>query len=689
MITGITFKNFKCFGIKTYFEIKPITLIYGKNSAGKSTILQLIKLLDLSLSENKNFEVDSLLTFSDESSQFDLGSFSDIIYQHNTKLDLEIIFHLQFMQEDQINVYEYQITIGLEDYSGFFSHNNLKKSFPTLKKTKIYKITESTKNLLIETKFIKSLMKKMHKIQNINLNREFIKKVWNFLLSDNDMNPVLFNGKKVDLTNMQSKIIKNIYDLSMKKDLKNNPGNYLKRSELAKVIPYSVNLSNEIKAINRAFQRSPYVRRGFTNIQFNHSERYLENEPIIWNIDYENVHIEGFDRTSEHPNNRNLDMLLQDLKRMKNFQKNKTEKKVRSRINFYYDSFRSIGEGLTDFKNVDLFIGFLKKLKTIKTISNQTKLIENFFLQIEKNKIWFNKGLIIGRDDSQFNDETSRREKFFKVDDFFERELDIYKEWEKQFNYSIYSRINSEISHFLGNLKYLSPHSKAIDRYRFANQKINKNDISKLLIENPLLMQDINKFFKDHEIHYQIIIQEYKLNKKDNDLYEIKLKDLITKTDVHISDTGYGISQFISFVVILFMNEGGLLLKQEVESNLHPTWQIKIAEVLAVQLERNQNNKKKRKRTKIEKIENILYDFKTEIPWLTKCILETHSEHIVLKLKQLVKLKKIDPNDLAIYYVYKDQKLGSSVLQRIRINDKGRFIDKWKDEFFPERFNLI
>ena len=53
MITGITFKNFKCFGEKTFLDIKPITLIYGQNSSGKSTILQFLKLLQLSIPENR------------------------------------------------------------------------------------------------------------------------------------------------------------------------------------------------------------------------------------------------------------------------------------------------------------------------------------------------------------------------------------------------------------------------------------------------------------------------------------------------------------------------------------------------------------------------------------------------------------------------------------------------------------
>ena len=110
-----------------------------------------------------------------------------------------------------------------------------------------------------------------------------------------------------------------------------------------------------------------------------------------------------------------------------------------------------------------------------------------------------------------------------------------------------------------------------------------------------------------------------------------------------------------------------MILKQEVESNLHPKWQIIIAEAL---------------------VEMINIEMEIGNP-LQSSIVETHSEHIVLKLKQLVKNNKIHHDLIAIYYVYKDKKDSSSKIQKIRISENGNFIDKWVHDFFPERLDLI
>ena len=46
MLTKITIENFKAFGEETIINIAPITLLFGKNSSGKSTILHAVGLVD-------------------------------------------------------------------------------------------------------------------------------------------------------------------------------------------------------------------------------------------------------------------------------------------------------------------------------------------------------------------------------------------------------------------------------------------------------------------------------------------------------------------------------------------------------------------------------------------------------------------------------------------------------------------
>ena len=70
-----------------------------------------------------------------------------------------------------------------------------------------------------------------------------------------------------------------------------------------------------------------------------------------------------------------------------------------------------------------------------------------------------------------------------------------------------------------------------------------------------------------------------------------------------------------------------------------------------------------------------------------KYILETHSENIVLKLQQLVKNKAIMPEDVSINYVSRNK--SESTIKNIQLDKNGNFINKWPEEFFPERKNII
>ncbi len=45
MLRAIEIENFKAFGKRQRIELAPITLIFGENSAGKSSILQSLSLL--------------------------------------------------------------------------------------------------------------------------------------------------------------------------------------------------------------------------------------------------------------------------------------------------------------------------------------------------------------------------------------------------------------------------------------------------------------------------------------------------------------------------------------------------------------------------------------------------------------------------------------------------------------------
>ena len=76
MLKRISFKNYKLFKEEQELELKPITILIGKNSSGKSSITKLMPLLEDAFNgKNHGF------TLSWENEDVSLGScFRDLIY---------------------------------------------------------------------------------------------------------------------------------------------------------------------------------------------------------------------------------------------------------------------------------------------------------------------------------------------------------------------------------------------------------------------------------------------------------------------------------------------------------------------------------------------------------------------------------------------------------------------------------
>jgi len=68
-------------------------------------------------------------------------------------------------------------------------------------------------------------------------------------------------------------------------------------------------------------------------------------------------------------------------------------------------------------------------------------------------------------------------------------------------------------------------------------------------------------------------------------------------------------------------------------------------------------------------------------------ILETHSEHMILRLQRLVRRGRLSPDDVCVLHVSVDSD-GQNVV-RLRLNSRGEFIDEWPGGFFDERLEEI
>ena len=99
-ITNITIENFKGVGSKVSIPLRPLTLLFGANSAGKSTILQAM-LYMRELLERQNADADVLQGCG---SAINLGGFRQFVHGHDLKKTIRIGITMT-MDDDGLPIY--------------------------------------------------------------------------------------------------------------------------------------------------------------------------------------------------------------------------------------------------------------------------------------------------------------------------------------------------------------------------------------------------------------------------------------------------------------------------------------------------------------------------------------------------------------------------------------------------------
>lgn len=163
--------------------------------------------------------------------------------------------------------------------------------------------------------------------------------------------------------------------------------------------------------------------------------------------------------------------------------------------------------------------------------------------------------------------------------------------------------------------------------------------------------------FRDSESDAQQIIQAIDSSDADR-IRELVLVDQRTNTVVTHRDVGIGISQVLPVLVMAYGSQGKLLAMEQPEIHLHPALQAELGDVF---------------------IEAALGVRKNTF------ILETHSEHLILRLMRRIREGRLSPDDVGVIFV--EPLARGSRFVELRIDEDGDFIDEWPGGFFEESFH--
>lgn len=152
---------------------------------------------------------------------------------------------------------------------------------------------------------------------------------------------------------------------------------------------------------------------------------------------------------------------------------------------------------------------------------------------------------------------------------------------------------------------------------------------------------------------------------------EIALRDFEKGILVAPGDVGVGISQMVPVVVGALRNQGGVLAIEQPELHVHPAIQVGMGDLFIRAVNSSADHLSYRK----------------------SLIIETHSEHIILRLLRRIRettddelppgVTGLSADDLSVIYV-EDTDDGVR-FRTLRIDEEGEFLDRWPHGFFEER----
>lgn len=141
--------------------------------------------------------------------------------------------------------------------------------------------------------------------------------------------------------------------------------------------------------------------------------------------------------------------------------------------------------------------------------------------------------------------------------------------------------------------------------------------------------------------------------------WQARVKTSIGASEVLLTDVGFGISQVLPVITLLqYVPEGSTVILEQPEIHLHPLAQAGLADLI-IQAATYRN---------------------------VQVILESHSEHLLLRLQRRIAEEAISTSDVKLYFC--DAPKGVSILTPLEVDLYGN-IRNWPDKFMGDAFNEV
>ena len=157
------------------------------------------------------------------------------------------------------------------------------------------------------------------------------------------------------------------------------------------------------------------------------------------------------------------------------------------------------------------------------------------------------------------------------------------------------------------------------------------------------------------------LIDSYALNptSNTNQDYEFLVKQYKDGPEVGLTDVGFGVSQVLPLIAqCYYAPEGSILILEQPEAHLHPKAQSELADVL-IDVVKNRN---------------------------IQVILESHSEHLLLRLMRRIAEEEISADQTAFHFCKIED--GNFKAEQLKVDEYGN-ISNWPKDFFGDEMGDV
>ena len=638
-ISSLFIGNFKAFKDQNEIKFAPmINLVFGKNSSGKSTINQALRLFRQSYGLNKltpfNYESPTELR-GKGGLDIDVG-YQGLAYNGNKKSNISLGVETGRYSKDEKKILngKKSIKYNYKYIKNFYTGKNLVRENTIL--NEIYYSNEGgeAKITLPSYKFFEDktpLGEAIREGEKYHTGEFFIprvrkkqddsiyKSVYHPYYYKTIFKPSLLKINSIEdsfnlIKNIDNNIFKNFftdYLNHLQKKIKT-----VKKNKKLPAVPDFMTHRRSLEPINREIGKIREKCRGDLKKQINlFSEKY----EMVFKL-YDDEFLEFDERGKKQISD--LKVYLNQIKKLKIF-----FSKLKINQEKFLDFFKK--DICLQSKNIIFFNGYFMKLPNIKNKDRspwREQRENNYLINILNFLISPN---IRGR-----------------------KNVDIFNAYSSRFgsaNSSLGS-IDEVMNKFL-----VAPGLRQIPKRYFVKGLQtdyvgpSAENLGELLA-NPEINKATNRWFEKLEIPYKVEIQ------KSGNYYEIVFVPKNSKIKISSMHVGLGYPLILPFIVQCIIAKNKVILIEEPEVHLHPKIEADLADLIT-ESSKERNN---------------------------QFIIETHSEDFLLRILKSIRQEKLKPEDVSVNYITPSFQ-GGSKINKININKFGQYTTPWHDNLFAER----